>query len=54
MIIEDGFMFVKRIMLMRLSHCRMMGTAQKTGSRSKLLVWTGRKKKDTLMLMGTL
>jgi hypothetical protein len=33
---------------------RMMAIAQKMGSRLKLLVWTERKKKVTLMLMGTL
>lgn len=32
----------------------MMGTARKMGSRLKLLVLTGRKRKGTLMVMGTM
>ena len=32
----------------------MMGTARKMGSRLKRLVLTERKRKDTLMLMGTM
>lgn len=51
---NDRFCVWKKYLLMRLSHCRMMRTAQKMGSKSKRFIWTERKKNDILMLIVTL